>query len=367
MLRVKDIQAALEKLAPESWAFDFDKVGLQVGDPNSPVTRVCLSLDSSLAAAQFSEQNQCQLLISHHPLIFHPLSNLVSGSHVQNVVVQLVKSGVAFIGCHTNWDVAPGGVNDALANQMELQNVTSFGASVPQESLKLITFAPEGAIQPIIDALSQIGCGKIGQYDRCAFFQEGTGTFLAGENSNPTVGRKGIPENVREFRVEMLIPSHLKDQATKALIENHPYEEPAFDFIPLLAAPGPKLGRIGELRFSLSGTAFKSHLDTKLDCQSEVWLPESIGPVEKVAVIGGAAASEWPAALKAGAHAFITGEVPQHIALEATEAGLIIAAAGHYNTEQPGVVALAKALRTETRVDVIVYEPEPGQAGRPLS
>src|SRR5690606_13761500 len=129
---------------------------------------------------------------------------------------------------------------------------------------------------------------------------------------------------------------------------------------------GQPAGRKGRLPAPLSPVALQVHIDAKLGCRSQIWAPDSAGPLEKIALVGGAAASEWRSAKSAGAQAFITGEVPQHIAVEATEAGITIIAAGHYHTEQPGVVALAKTLRTLTGIDVIVFEPDPGQSGRPL-
>lgn len=366
MLRVKDVQAALQQIAPESWAFSFDKVGLQIGDPDSPVTRICFSLDSSRDAAEYAANQHCQLLLSHHPLIFHPLNSLVTGSHVTDIAHFLIQNQIAFLGCHTNWDVAPGGINDSLANTLGLTNIAQFGQSVPQSQYKLVVFAPEGAVQPLIDQLSKVGCGIIGDYNRCAFLSEGHGTFLAGETTNPTVGRKGIPETVRETRLEMLCPAHVKSAAIRTLIQAHPYEEPAFDLIPLDPISGPKLGRIGQLPSRYSVAELKSLIENQLDTHARIWLPNQDSEIQSVAVIGGAAAGEWKSAQSAGAQAFVTGEVPQHIALEAAEAGLVMIEAGHYATEQPGVAELAKAIRSITGVDVIVFEPEPGRSGRPI-
>ena len=366
MLRVADILSTLEKIAPEKWAFSFDKVGLQIGDPQSPVTRIAFSLDSSLAAAKFAHESRCQLLIAHHPLLFHPLDHLKPGSHVQDTTLELVRNNTAFIACHTNWDCAPGGVSDALAEALNLQGVTAFGNSVPQPSYKLVTFVPEGALQSLIDSLSEAGAGHIGNYERCAFFNEGNGTFLGNESSNPSVGRKGVIETVREIRLEMHVPAERFGAVKQALLQNHPYEEPAYDFLVLKESVGQPLSRKGKLPTPLSPVALQMHVDAKLGCRCQIWAPDSAGPIEKVAVSGGAAASEWRNAKSAGAQALVTGEVPQHIALEATEAGMTIVAAGHYHTEQPGVVTLAKTIRTLTGIDVIVFEPDLGQSGRPL-
>lgn len=366
MLRVSDVLAVLEDISPARWAFSFDKVGLQIGDPAKPVTKICFSLDSSLAAARYAAETRSQLLISHHPLLFHPLDHLRPGSHVQNTVLELVRSDIAFIAAHTNWDCAPGGINDALSDLIGLQPVKQFGLSNPEPQFKLVTFAPEAAVPQIAKALADAGAGIIGDYSQCTFQSSGSGTFLPGDSANPQTGQRGALNRVPEVRLETLCPAHAVSAVKRALIDSHPYEEPAFDLVMLQDSPGQPGGRLGRLPTPLSAVALQSHVDAKLDCRSQMWTPESSGPIEKVAVVGGAAAGEWRAARSAGAQAFVTGEVPQHLALEAAEAGLVILAAGHYHTEQPGVSALAKRLRSLTNLDCIVFEPEPGQSGRPI-
>ncbi|HWA82839.1 MAG TPA: Nif3-like dinuclear metal center hexameric protein, partial [Fimbriimonadaceae bacterium] len=90
-------------------------------------------------------------------------------------------------------------------------------------------------------------------------------------------------------------------------------------------------------------------------------------PIKKLAVVGGAADSEWRDARQAGADAFLTGEVKQHVGLEVVEEGFAIIASGHYATEHPGCRALRDRL-AEAMPDVewLLYEPEPGLAGRPV-
>lgn len=366
MLTVADVLAAVESIAPARWAFPNDKVGLQIGDPAAPVTRAAFSLDSSLAAARYAAENRCQLLVAHHPLLYHPLENLRPGNHDQNTALELIKNSTAFIAAHTNWDAAPGGINDTLADRLNLTEIHSFGYANPQPQAKLVVFTPESALQPLLTALAEAGAGQIGDYTRCAFFQEGTGTFIPGPTTNPTTGRRGVVETTREVRVEMVVPLDRLPQIRHTIQAHHPYEEPAYDVVLLQDDPGQPAGRLGTLPQPLAPAALQTLVDAKLGCRSQMWLPESSGPIANLAVVGGAAAGEWKAAQKAGAQAFLTGEVPQHIALEAAEAGLVIFAAGHYHTEHPGVVALAKQIRTLTNLDALVYEPDPGQNGRPL-
>jgi hypothetical protein len=101
-------------------------------------------------------------------------------------------------------------------------------------SRKLVVFVPPEALEPVRDALFEAGAGRIGDYDRCCWYTDGTGTFLAREGADPTIGEVGKEERVREFRLETVYPDEAHEAVLAALRRAHPYEEPAFDVVPLL-------------------------------------------------------------------------------------------------------------------------------------
>jgi hypothetical protein len=105
--------------------------------------------------------------------------------------------------------------------------------SVPQQNRKLVAFVPPEALDVVREALFAAGAGRIGEYERCSWYTEGTGTFLAGESTAPTVGGRGREERVPECRLETVYPVDREPEIVKALREAHPYEEPAFDLYPL--------------------------------------------------------------------------------------------------------------------------------------
>lgn len=360
-MTVQDVLSAVEQLAPPHYAFGFDKVGLQAGDPAAEVTRVAVSLDSGMGAIQFAAESGAEVLVAHHPLIWEPLKAVRSDDWNQRRIFEAIRYGVAIIAAHTNWDCAPGGVNDALATKLGLQDVHPFGLAAEEARWKLAVFAPIESQNALIDALSAAGAGVIGNYERCAFWVNGTGTFNGLEGANPVVGKAGQVENVSESRIEMVVPNHRKRAVEEALRAAHPYEEPAFDWIRLECGHAYPAGRIGNLG---QVEDFQREIDSRLGCRSEMWVGHD-HPIRRVAVFGGAAASEWQAAVSAGADAFITGEVPQHVGLEASESGLTILACGHYSTEQPGMEALACQLQANLQVPTLLYEPVAGQSGRP--
>jgi hypothetical protein len=99
---------------------------------------------------------------------------------------------------------------------------------------KLVVFVPPGALDAVREAVFAAGAGRIGEYERCSWYAEGTGTFLGGEAANPTVGERGVEERVPELRLETVFPEDRHADVVAALRAAHPYEEPAFDVYPLL-------------------------------------------------------------------------------------------------------------------------------------
>ena len=102
------------------------------------------------------------------------------------------------------------------------------------EVRKLVVFVPREALDTVRDALFEAGAGRIGNYERCSWYTQGTGTFLAGEGSSPALGEVGREQRIAELRLETVFPADRQEEVVAALRRAHPYEEPAFDVYPLL-------------------------------------------------------------------------------------------------------------------------------------
>jgi hypothetical protein len=102
---------------------------------------------------------------------------------------------------------------------------------------KLVVFVPREALDPLREALFAAGAGRIGDYERCSWYTEGTGTFLGGKDSSPSVGQPGREQRLSELRLETVYPEELETEVVAALRQAHPYEEPAFDLYVLADAP----------------------------------------------------------------------------------------------------------------------------------
>ena len=99
---------------------------------------------------------------------------------------------------------------------------------------KLVVFVPRESLDAVREAVFAAGAGRIGDYERCSWYSEGTGTFLGGEGTQPALGEAGREERVPELRLETVFPADRHEQVVAALRRAHPYEEPAFDVYPLL-------------------------------------------------------------------------------------------------------------------------------------
>lgn len=365
MATVQDVLTAVEKLAPPELAFTWDRIGLQVGDPEWEVKRGVLSLDRSPEAIAFARQVGAQVLISHHPLIWEPLKTVTTKTLEGRSAIELIQAGIAHIAAHTNWDAAVGGINDTLMRKLGIAESEPFGSGSSRDMRKLVTFVPPESSEAVIDALSAKGAGIIGEYSRCAYKSEGVGTFIPGGDAKPVQGEIDMVSEFPETRVEMVVPAAKVQAVEAALLEVHPYDEPAFDWVILQGPRTLPMGRIGNLP---QVQRFGDLVPLLREIFGDIL---AYGPpetsIERVAVVGGSADEEWRAAKEAGADLFLTGEVRHHASIDATSAGICIVAAGHYATEQPGVAALRDALAVCMReVEWHLFEPPKGLGGRPL-
>lgn len=356
MLRVADVTDYLESIAPRRWAFDWDPVGLQIGSPDAPADRILVALDVNQTSLALAEERDSQLLVIHHPLIWKPIAHLREGNDVEGKVARIVRGGRSFFGIHTNWDAAPGGISETLAARLGMTDLDPIGSGATVEQVKVVVFAPSEARNTLIDAMSAAGAGRIGNYERCAFWTSGTGTFVGNANANPAVGRAEQIESVAETRIEMVVDVARLAAVVKALRGVHPYEEPAYDLVTLRPSVPQPLSRIGNIN-PMSARELVALADEQLG--TKTWLyGDPDRRIERLAVSGGAAGSEWVAAKAAGADAFLTGEFRHDEGVAGVDQGFVMMASGHRETEHPGMEALADRLRERfPEAEVVVALP----------
>jgi dinuclear metal center YbgI/SA1388 family protein len=347
MTTVQDVSRFLQALAPISLAESWDNVGLLLGDPAASVSRVMTCLTITPSVVEEACQAKAEMIISHHPLFFKPVQRLTTQTIEGQIVWQLARGGIAVYSPHTAYDNCEGGINDQLAQLLELQAVRSLVTQAKSAQVKIVVFVPEGDLQKVADAMFAAGAGMIGNYAECSFRVAGTGTFFGMANANPTVGKAGRREEADEYRLEVICPVERMSSVIAALHSAHSYEEPAFDVYPLQALPDSVgAGRIGVLKQPLSAEALAQKVKQKLNVESLTLTGSSSrSEIKSVAIACGAGGSLLSAAIQAGADAFLTGEIRFHDELAAQAANMTVIAAGHYATERPGTEALPTRLQ----------------------
>lgn len=353
---LSEVIDALGAIAPLALAESWDKVGLLVAGDGRPVSRALLAIDVVPEVLAEAKALGAQLVVGYHPLIFKPLERLDGASWQCRVAIDAVRAGIAVYSPHTALDAVEGGVNDWLLESVAAASGGALGgvaALVPAAARgathKIVVFVPADAAESVREALAAAGAGAIGAYTHCSFALAGEGTFLAGDGSAPVVGACGRLERVHEMRLEMPFPRRALSAVIAAVHAAHPYEEPAFDIVPLEAvpartAPRTGAGRVGDLAAPATAKALAPRLAEILACGPLLASRGGGALHARVAVCAGSGASLLDAAAKAGATLFVTGELPHHDVLRAHALGLEVLLAGHTNTERGYLPRLAAAL-----------------------
>ncbi len=342
MVSCQTIINMIEKLAPKSLAFEWDNPGLMIGDFSKSANKIMATLTLDEAALDYAVQNGIDMIITHHPLFFKPVKSLRWDLPLGKLVRKAIKNDIVIYSAHTNLDVAFDGVNDILADVLELEQIRVLKKTREEEQKKLVVFVPEGYEESVRNAIGDAGAGFIGNYSHCSFNVCGEGMFKPHEGSNPFIGEVGRIQKVGETRIETIVPESLLKKVISAMLKVHPYEEVAYDIYPL-SNEGKTygIGRIGYLSSQMKLRDFCKVVKQKLNAKYVRTVGDLTKEVSKVALCGGAGGDLISSAAFSGADVIVTGDVKYHDALEAEAVGLAIIDAGHFYTENPIIYALA--------------------------
>ncbi len=332
-MKIQEILKPLEELAPPFLQESYDNAGLLIGNPQTKVDKVLITLDVTESVLNEAIEKKCGLIIAHHPLIFKGLKSITGKNATERIVEIAIRRDIAIYAIHTNLDNVDGGVNDILCKKLGLKNTRIL--SPKKEILrKLVTFCPEDHAEKVRKAIFAAGAGHIGEYDSCSFNAPGTGSFRGSDETNPFVGEKGKLHYENEIRIETIYPVYKEQAILNALFKAHPYEEVAYD-IYFLGNEFTRVGAgmIGELERETDEITFLKNIKkvTGTGCIKHSHL---LGKkIKKVAVCGGSGSFLINDAKRAGADVFITGDVKYHDFFEG-ENKMVIADIGHYESEQ---------------------------------
>lgn len=332
-MQIHEIILTLEQFAPPSLKESYDNVGLLTGDATWHCTGILISLDATEEVVLEAKARGCNLVISHHPIIFGGLKKITGSNYVEKAVIASIKNDIALYAIHTNLDNVKEGVNGRIADLLELRNRQII---LPKTGLlrKLISFVPVDKIDIVRNALFATGAGHIGNYSECSFQAEGEGSFLAGQGANPYIGQQGRRHYEKESRLEVIFPSYLERVVISALKASHPYEEVAFDVVELQNQwDRVGSGIMGEVGEEMEELQFLGRLKELFRVPVVRHTELRNKKIRRIAVCGGAGSFLVNRALQLKADIYITGDIKYHEFFDAN-GQMVIADVGHFETEQ---------------------------------
>lgn len=348
----------IRQIAPEYLAEEWDNGGLQVEAEKDRIERVLICLDITEEIIEEAIEQQADMIISHHPLIFKGLKQIRTYDWTGQMIRRLIKNDISAYTAHTSFDSVIGGNNDYFAELIGIQNTYPLIKNLYESFFKLAVFVPEDHFENVRKAICQAGAGNINNYRDCTFFLKGTGTFMPLENANPYIGSSQRLEYVNEYRLESIIPKSQLNHVISEMLAVHPYEEPAYDVYPLENNIGTSgLGRVGEFEEPMMMESICQLLKDKLGISEAVpYVQGKEKWIKRVALCTGSGADLIKKAYDQGCQLLITGDIKYHDAQYATQLGIGLIDAKHFYTEKIFVSNMAKKIKELLQDQVIVIE-----------
>lgn len=356
-MTTNELGRIIASFAPLTLQESWDNCGYNVNLHND-VSAVMLCLDVTSEVIKEAVECGCEVIISHHPLLFHKIRQIDSERFPGGLLAALLRHNISLYCAHTTMDCALPGINRYVANMLGLRDVVPL---IPADTAlcKLAVTVPRENADELRDALFRAGAGNIGDYSDCSFAFDGTGTFRPLAGSAPYIGEQDLLSEVDEVMLQVVVPASRRPAAEQAIRDVHPYETPAADFYPVetMLAEDAGLGCVGTLEHPTSLRDFAGFVRKTLACPSVEVSGALDGTITRVALCTGAGGSVIDDAVSR-ADVFVTGEVKHN---DFMEAKMPIIAAGHYDTEKWFTDAMRSALQksgvgVEYKVDICVSQ-----------
>lgn len=303
-MKISHVAKALEAWAPPSLAESYDNVGLIVGDPQAEATGVLINLDVTEALLDEAKAEGINMIVTHHPIWFGPRKKLNGEDYVSRIIIKAIKNDIALYACHTNLDNVQSGVNEMIGRKLGVEDMRIL-RSKRDLLLKMVGYAPQSAMPAISKSVAEAG---------------GRDIQIRNEGENA--------------RLETIFPAYAKGQVINALRKDHPEASPIYHIVSAqgnFAEVGS--GMIGTLSEPMAKADFMASVKKTFDCGGIRYADAPVETIKKVAWCGGAGSFLIAAARRAGADAFITGDITYHKYFD-NEGDILLMDIGHYESEQ---------------------------------
>ena len=355
LVYIDDVILYLENtISPLERQLDWDNSGKQIYFGNEKVKKIALALDPTAEAIKEAISEGCGLLITHHPLFFDSFKSLdFSNKGIQKILDAIINK-LSVVSYHTNFDVANYNLSDYIASILGAKKEGPLEITGTESLYKFIVYVPAGYEDKIIDAIDKSGAGTIGNYRKCTFFVEGTGTFEPQNGTNPFVGEKGKSEKVNEYKLETIVRREDIRAVINSVIEVHPYEEVAYDIYKLENEITYGIGTGCFYEEPLQFDAFCKRLKSKLNLKN-IKINNVIKKSDIISgfcVVAGSGASYWRKCKDSGYKILISGDLKHHDAIDARENGITIIDVGHFELESVYLSYVTELLKKQFSIEV---------------
>ena len=343
-MTIGKFQHLLEEWIPPATAWKGDNCGLQVGRTGSEIGNILLALDATLEIAHEASACKANLIVTHHPLLFHPLRSLTEKSRAGEIALYLAEHKICLYAAHTNLDHVRGGVSFTMASLLGLRDVRTL-SPLPETLVKVAVFVPSSHLEKVAKAMHNAGGGRFTNYQECSFRSEGIGTFKGMDGAKPFIGTQGVLEKTPEIKLEMPVETWNLRATLAAMFKEHPYEEVAYDISPLQNENKEYgLGAIGELLKPISQEKLLSRVKKVFGTPFLRYTGITTKTVKSIAVCGGAGGELVSEAIRQNADAFITADIKYH-GFQDAERDILLIDAGHFETEYPILPVLEQRVK----------------------
>ncbi len=312
-MKLFEISNYLDTRVPLAFQEEYDNCGLLIGNKKSKINSVLVCLDCTEEVLDEAIKGKYNLIVSHHPLLFHGLKKITGSNYVEKITEKAIKNNIAIYAMHTNLDNMHGGVSFQIANKISLKNLKFLK---PKTNLlsRLIVYCPPSYTEKVKSALFASGAGRVGEsYDKCSFVSSGMGSFRPLEGASPFAGSVGKESLSKEDKIEVVFYSYLKSK--------------------ILCALTCGSGVIGELKKEITLKKFLGHIKKHMNTNVIRYTASSNNDkIKTVAVCGGSGSFLLPDAIKNNADVYISSDFKYHDFFDADNK-ISICDIGHYESE----------------------------------
>lgn len=323
-----------ERNIPLWLAEENDPIGLHIGDLSYPIKKMMVTLDIRPEVVEEAIENNVDFILAHHPPIYRPIARLDLTNQQNKMYANIIKHDIRVYAAHTNLDNAQDGMNDWLAEALDLKEIEVMDITRRIPLKRINVYVPHTHIEFVREAMTAVGAGNITtNYSNCSYQVNGVGRFTPVQSAQPTIGTVGVPEEVAEVRLEVIFEEKDTQAIIEELLQSHPYEEPVYELYSIEKnqelAFG--LGRVGNLKEEMSLKDFVEKTKKAFDVKGlRVVTTNPDQKVKRIAICGGDAGKYYKKAIQKNADVYITGDVYYHTAHDMQADGLTVLDPGHH-------------------------------------